>query len=947
MKKALLAIALLPLGLMAQTVNLTPKAKQMTVGQGTLTLPQGLSVSYGQLPDSLIIEAARFTSTLNAATGLGAVATSTTDGLIRMQVDETVSPEGYILDVEPNGITIKARTSAGFYYGFQSIKKMMPANVMAGKYDADQTYTVPCVSIQDEPRFGYRGFMLDVGRHFFSVEEIKRIIDIMAVYKMNRFHWHLTEDQGWRAEIKKYPKLTTIGATASNTRITDIHHGTYWLNAQYGPYYYSQDDMREIVQYCADRHIMVIPEVDMPGHMVAAMVAYPEFSCNPNAQRSVWINGGISSDVLNVANPKAVQFVKDVIDELTEIFPAPYFHIGGDECPTSAWESNTQCQARYKELGLTHYRQLQSHFINEISSYLKAKGKRTIMWNESISAGGADLEKVKEHNPIIMCWTPCQSSARNAAQQGLSNIVTEYNDGYGGSYYINRRQSNEPGEPDGAGGGDNSVKACYNYIPVQGNPSAELQKFYSGVQGTFWCEWVANREYLEYLALPRLMCIAETGWTPQAKKDWDDFAQRMAQDTVLLNMGGYEYGRHLFREQNKVMPKSGKYFFLQTRATDAQRKGTRIELLAEGSPLITQYSSKNAAAGRLWNNAAAGETDANYLHQQWAFEESPSQPGLYAMVCKAQPEGSVKPTPTAQNNSGRWSYDNNTKHYSFKLAEGAYGTTSANTYYYSIHSTNLSGWYMNSSMSGQGFAVNLWTNANDGNGGQWEFIPVEADELTDIPTNPFDQALFDALPKLLEKDTITIHCAVEGFENMLLSDRKGQNHILWTDTQGENTRWVVYKVTEMDSLYKQQVVMRNIDSGRYVYPPETGEQGYIGFPTTMSTGYSKAPLVTIQYQPQTGDYQFVVGGKNLYPVPSSSSTLPGIVSSGNSAAGDGMARRPQGAAWKWTKDNHPTSINALKANNFPDDIYTLSGMQVKQPIQRGIYISGGKKTVVR
>ena len=272
MKHFLALACLLPLGLAAQTMNLTPKAKQMTVGEGTLTLPQEFCVSYGQLPDSLSIEAARFASAINATTGLKASARSTADGLFTMQLDSTASPEGYTLDITPEGVSVKAGTSAGFYYAFQSIKKILPANVMAGKY-AEGTYTLPVLSIQDEPRFGYRGFMLDVSRHFFTVTEVKRMIDLMAAYKMNVFHWHLTDDQGWRAEIKKYPKLTTIGATARNTRITDLDLGTYWTNRQYGPFYYTQNEMREVVEYCRERHIIVIPEVDMPGHFTAAMAS--------------------------------------------------------------------------------------------------------------------------------------------------------------------------------------------------------------------------------------------------------------------------------------------------------------------------------------------------------------------------------------------------------------------------------------------------------------------------------------------------------------------------------------------------------------------------------------------------------------------------------------------------------------------------------------------------
>ena len=547
MKRILLCLlSLLCLAARSQVkVNLTPRPKALSVADGELRLTPQMVVAYGQLPDSLSREAARFVSDLNAATGLQARAMSMTDGLVRMKQVNDCAPEGYRLRVTATGVDVEARTSAGFFYAFQSLKKMLPANVMARKYDAQGTYAWPLVTIQDEPRFHYRGFMLDVSRHFFSVEELKRMIDLMAAYKMNHFHWHLTDDQGWRAEIRKYPRLTTVGATAPNCRVVDMKRGTYWTNQPYGPYFYTRSEMQEVVEYCAQRHITVIPEVDMPGHFVAAMAAYPEYSCDPEHPVKVWCDFGVSRDVLNVANPRAVQFAKDIIDELCEVFPAPYFHIGGDECPTEAWEKNEACQQLVKDKGMGSFRELQSRFIEEISNHLAAKGKRTILWNESITAKGADLSRVKRNNPIIFCWHPCQQGARMAAENGMQNVVTEFHSATG-SYYINRRQSNAPGEPDGAGKGDDTVEKCYNYVPVPLNLPAHLQPFYTGVQATFGCEWVANNEYLEYLALPRLMAVAEAGWTPQQDKDFEDFRRRMTLDREMLDLGGYNYGKHIF-----------------------------------------------------------------------------------------------------------------------------------------------------------------------------------------------------------------------------------------------------------------------------------------------------------------------------------------------------------------------------------------------------------------
>ena len=312
-------------------VNLTPRPRSMTALPGEVVLPQDFVVGYSSaLSAEMVAEVQRFVLDFNAATGYNAVAQADAEApLFDVALYGGTMNEGaYNLMVNEGKVTIRAKSVLGFYYAFQSVKKILPANVMAGKQDAAVTkYALPCVTIQDEPRFTYRGFMLDVARHFFTVEEVKRMLDVMSYYKMNRFHWHLTDDQGWRVEIKQYPKLTTIGATASNCYVTDLEYGPYWTNQVYGPYFYTQEQIKDVVAYAKERHIEVIPEVDMPGHFVAAMASYPEYCCHPESAPSVWINGGISSDVLNVANPAAVQFAKNILAELIPLFPYDYFHI--------------------------------------------------------------------------------------------------------------------------------------------------------------------------------------------------------------------------------------------------------------------------------------------------------------------------------------------------------------------------------------------------------------------------------------------------------------------------------------------------------------------------------------------------------------------------------------------------------------------------------------------
>ncbi|MBR6444838.1 MAG: beta-N-acetylhexosaminidase, partial [Prevotella sp.] len=335
------AILLFLLGLTlqapAQSVNLTPWPKTMTTKSGEFVLPQTITIDVSELSDDVVAEANDFAATLRAATGRSVTVGNAENAAIKLQMNaSTLDEEGYILVVAEDGITLKASTVKGFFYGLQSIKKMLPGNVLVEKLDASATYAIPCVSINDAPRFAYRGFMLDVSRHFFTVEEIKKMLRIMAYYKMNFFHWHLTDDQGWRVEVKKYPKLTTVAATRANSYNTDLKYGQYWTNEQYGPYFYTQDEIRDVVTYAEKLHITVIPEIEMPGHLAAAMTAYPEFSCTPNGSHNVWVSGGISQDVLNVANDRAVQFAKDILTEIAPLFPSEIFHVGGDECPTNA-----------------------------------------------------------------------------------------------------------------------------------------------------------------------------------------------------------------------------------------------------------------------------------------------------------------------------------------------------------------------------------------------------------------------------------------------------------------------------------------------------------------------------------------------------------------------------------------------------------------------------------
>ncbi len=604
-----------------QFVNLTPTPKEMRVETGTYRLPAQFTIGGTQLPDSIKAEAQKFVGDFNkSASGCTASFSNKKEGVAIELVHNkalyaTLGQEGYKLSVSTNGIRLESATTSGFFYGLTSLKKMLPACVAAGvKDDKVTTYELPLVQISDRPRFPYRGFMLDVARHFFSVQEVKKMLDVMAIYKLNKFHFHLTEDQGWRWEVKKYPKLTKVGAVASNTYVTSMEHGAYWTNQQYGPYFYTREELKEIVAYAAAKHIEVIPEIDMPGHFSAAMAAYPEFSCNPDGVHRVETWGGVFTDVLNVANPKAVRFVKDILDELMAIFPSKNVHIGGDECPTTAWEHNAECQAMYKKLNLTSYRQLQTHFIAEITDYLKSKGRKISVWNETVTEKGADLQLMKKTGATVYCWVPARKGAEIANSLGLPSIYTVY-----GPYYINRAPRKEGWMKTLPGNGSDHLKATYEEQPTDFSHSI-------GVQGTFWTEHVATPDVMEFLALPRLIAVGEAGWTPQSKKNFNSFVQRMRADTTMLNYGGYSYDR-AYLSENKVptmgnntvvapdaLPKNGQIYVV--RNTVEGHTGAMLADDGQQQGLVHTHSAQNSNNGWEVVNASAFDTKGGTMTLQ-------------------------------------------------------------------------------------------------------------------------------------------------------------------------------------------------------------------------------------------------------------------------------------------------------------------------------------------
>ena len=437
--------------------------------------------------------------------------------------------EGYVLTTTPEGININGQTENGVFYGIQTLRKSIPAEAK------EATILIPAGEIKDEPRFSYRGMHLDVGRHFFPKEFMKKYIDLLALHNMNTFHWHLTDDQGWRIEIKKYPKLTEIGSQRSRTVIG--RNTQEYDNTPYGGFF-TQEEAKEIVKYAQERYITVIPEVDLPGHMLAALAAYPEMGCT-GGPYEVCPRWGIFEDVLCIGNDQTMQFLEDVMNEIIEIFPSKYVHIGGDEAPRTRWEKCPKCQARIKTEGLkadknhTAEDRLQSYCMTRIEEFLNSKGRQIIGWDEILEGDVAP-------NATVMSWRGMEGGIK-AAQLGHDVIMTPTSFCYF-DYY---QTADTKDEPLGIGGYV-PIEKVYSLEPVPAVLTEEQSKHILGAQANLWTEYIHSSEHVEYMVLPRMAALAEVQWTQPEKKDFKDFTKRLARLMKFYQRDGFNYAKHVF-----------------------------------------------------------------------------------------------------------------------------------------------------------------------------------------------------------------------------------------------------------------------------------------------------------------------------------------------------------------------------------------------------------------
>lgn len=558
----------LPFAISAQEITIIPQPASLKRGAGYFNL--GKNTTLVVQDDGDLPAAEFFNNYLQEFYGFSLPVSKTpVKNAIRFYTKKFIKApdkDGYSFEANSTGISISGDTYAGTFYGMQTLIQLLPLNRSAA-------LKIPAVSVQDAPRFNYRGMHLDVGRHFFPVSFVKKYIDYITLHKMNYFHWHLTDDQGWRIEIKKYPRLTTVGGWRNGT-IIGRYPGTGNDGLRYGGFY-TQEEIREVVAYAAQRHITVVPEIEMPGHASAAIAAYPELSCFPeeptknyypkdcawagdSTGKQVQQTWGVFDDVFCAGKENTFQFLQDVLDEVLPLFPSRMIHVGGDECPKANWKKCPLCQQRMKENGLKDEHELQSYFIQRMEKYLNGKGRKLIGWDEILEGGLAP-------NAAVMSWRG-ESGGIAAAKQHHEVVMTptDY------AYFDYSQTTNEDSVTIG---GFVSLEKVYNYNPIPAALDAEEGKYVLGAQANLWTEYIKNPRKVEYMIFPRLTALSEVLWSVPQKKNWNDFEKRMQVQFNRYNLWKANYSRAFFDLRSSILPAPGNkgvLWKLETKQSSAQ-----------------------------------------------------------------------------------------------------------------------------------------------------------------------------------------------------------------------------------------------------------------------------------------------------------------------------------------------------------------------------------------
>lgn len=565
--------------------DVIPQPQQVTLHQekSPFVLDKNTQVLYG--PEVALRDAEFLTEYIAEATSIrladpiifDATKVPARTPIIVLGIDEeSAHKEGYTITVDSLGVNITGGSADGLFYGIQTLRKSLPV----GEYSSVE---LSAAEVVDFPRFGYRGMHLDIARHFQDVDFIKKYIDLLALHNINTFHWHLVDDQGWRVEIKKYPLLTTISTTRKETVIG--RNSGVWDGKPYGKgMFYTQEELREVVAYAAERHIDIIPEIDMPGHMVAVLAAYPELGCT-GGPYDVWTIWGVSEDLLCAGNDKTIEFCKDVLDEIVEIFPYEYIHIGGDECPKVRWEACPKCQARIDAEHLHHTsakspeEALQGWFMRQMSDHLAQYGKTVVCWDEVL-----DGDNIGD-NMVIMSWRG-EAGGIKAARRGVPAIMVPNNILYF-DYYQTKEVDREPF----AIGGYNPIENVYAYNPTAKLP-AECHDYIIGVQANIWTEYIHTSDHIEHMALPRMSALAEVQWSNPEQKDYNRFLERLQPMLDCYRALGYNYAPYVLDVVAELKPAKGERAL---KATLTTLDGAPIHYTLDGSnptPRSPRYTSE-------------------------------------------------------------------------------------------------------------------------------------------------------------------------------------------------------------------------------------------------------------------------------------------------------------------------------------------------------------------
>ena len=530
-------------GAVSAKVHIVPYPQEITVNEGTCNVA-GVDVRcVGDLDDKSVALAEHLADQLSLVSGKKSQVKHTKAGKgINLVLDKTLAEEAYTLEIGKKSVVLRASSLRGFNWGVQTLKQLMPVQIYGDTTAEGINWAVPCCTISDAPRFGYRGLLIDEARHFFGMEAIKDVLDVMEIHKLNTLHWHLSDDQGWRIEIKKYPLLTEVGSIRKETLVGHLRRSNEYDGTPYGEgMWYSQDQIREIVDYAAARGINIIPEIDLPGHMQAALTAYPYLGCT-GGPYEVWTKWGVSEDVLCIGKETTMQFVKDVLAEICDMFPSEYIHIGGDECPKVKWAECPHCQAKIKELGITgdekhspeHF--LQSYVTAEAEKFLAERGRRLIGWDEI-------LEGELAPNATVMSWRGTKGG--EAAVKLGHDVIMTPNQYLYIDYYQSKDKDNEPL----AIGGYVPVEKCYSFEPFTENMTEEEKAHIIGVQANLWAEYIGTQDYLEYMLLPRLSALSEVQWCAPENKIWERYLDSVDEVLNIYETAGYNYAKHILDVQ--------------------------------------------------------------------------------------------------------------------------------------------------------------------------------------------------------------------------------------------------------------------------------------------------------------------------------------------------------------------------------------------------------------